>query len=409
MSTLKQAAAQAMTHLIRFGGLFAAALLAGIGPVSAATGDQLAYFDATSVDVPACASTNGSGVAHDGTNLILSCWDSNVLERVSGTWGSFANAGPITITGLSAGGLGALDWDPGRQKLWACNRDQQVVLIDMTAGSVVQSFAVPGAGCTDGLAYDASDDSLWMTKSANDDNWVIYHYKANGTFLAQFDVDPLAIFAYPPSGIAVACNQLYISGHDQTHVLVGPKTLGSATAFFQPDPNNAFMSDLTLDSHSFSGKSALWVLDRNSRRLWAAELPDCNLPPVCTAAAADPAALWPPNHKYVKIGITGVTDPDGDPITITATSVRQDEIVKGNGLGSGNTDPDATLIPLAVRAERNGNPKTPGNGRVYHIGFTASDGHGGTCTGTALVCVPHDQRPTGVCIDGGPLYDSLKP
>ena len=97
------------------------------------------------------------------------------------------------------------------------------------------------------------------------------------------------------------------------------------------------------------------------------------------------------------------------PVAITATSVRQDEIVKGNGLGSGNTDPDATLSPLAVRAERNGNPKTPGDGRVYHIGFTASDGNGGTCTGTALVCVPHDQRPTGVCIDGGPLYDSLKP
>ena len=32
-----------------------------------------------------------------------------------------------------------------------------------------------------------------------------------------------------------------------------------------------------------------------------------------------------------------------------------------------------------------------GDGRVYRIGFSAKDGAGGTCTGTVLVGVPHDQ------------------
>ena len=109
----------------------------------------------------------------------------------------------------------------------------------------------------------------------------------------------------------------------------------------------------------------------------------------------------------VPISITGVTDPDGNPVTITATSITQDEAVRETGIGSGNTAPDARLSLLAVRAERNGNPKTPGNGRVYHIDFTADDGNGGQCTGTVNVCVPHDQGKGSTCVDGGPLYNSL--
>src|SRR3990172_7434580 len=50
-----------------------------------------------------------------------------------------------------------------------------------------------------------------------------------------------------------------------------------------------------------------------------------NLPPVCSGAAASEAVLWPPNHRYRTITIRGVTDPDGDPVTITVTGITQDE------------------------------------------------------------------------------------
>lgn len=132
-----------------------------------------------------------------------------------------------------------------------------------------------------------------------------------------------------------------------------------------------------------------------------------NSNPVCSAATASPTGLWPPNHQLVRVLITGATDPDGDPITIAATHITQDEPVTGSGQGAGKTLSDATLSPIAIRAERNGNPKTPGNGRVYHISFTADDGAGGSCSGVVQVCVPHDQRPGGTCIDGGPLYSSI--
>ncbi|MBI4334668.1 MAG: hypothetical protein HY673_25725, partial [Chloroflexi bacterium] len=131
---------------------------------------------------------------------------------------------------------------------------------------------------------------------------------------------------------------------------------------------------------------------------------DVDAPPRCDLAQASPALLWPPNHKLVPVGITGVTDPDNDQVTLTVTGVTQDEPV--NGLGDGDTSPDAVTqgSNVLLRAERAGN----GNGRVYQVTFTASDGFGGSCTGTVMVCVPRDRGAAG-CVDGGQLHDSTQP
>lgn len=126
-------------------------------------------------------------------------------------------------------------------------------------------------------------------------------------------------------------------------------------------------------------------------------------PPDCSQAYANSNTLWPPNHKYQSISINGVTDPDGDPVTTAVNYIKQDEPV--NGLGDGDTSPDATISPLQVRAERSGTA----NGRVYQIGFTAQDGKDGQCSGTVTVCVPHDQGKGKVCVDDGAQYDSTQP
>ena len=100
--------------------------------------------------------------------------------------------------------------------------------------------------------------------------------------------------------------------------------------------------------------------------------------------------------------MTGVTDSDRDPISITVTRVEQDEPPATAGC------PDAMGVgtgALALRAERNGQ----GDGRVYHVHFTATDGRGGACSGAVTVCVPHDQRPGQACDDGGALFDSTGP
>jgi hypothetical protein len=144
------------------------------------------------------------------------------------------------------------------------------------------------------------------------------------------------------------------------------------------------------------------------------------------------------------VNINGVSDPDGDPITILVTGVTQDEPVENRGWddhvtpsegdggetgddavavvdrghvgddhsGKGHGDDrrgcaDAVIDPdggLRLRAERDGR----GNGRVYTVWFTATDGQGGSCDGSVEVCVPRDPRHP-VCIDDGGAFNSLGP
>lgn len=128
-----------------------------------------------------------------------------------------------------------------------------------------------------------------------------------------------------------------------------------------------------------------------------------NQPPNCDLAAPSVSELWPPNHQMTPVTINGVTDPDGDAIAIAIAGIFQDEPV--NGAGDGDTGPDGAGIDTSiaeVRAERAGG----GNGRYYHISFTADDGNGGSCSGAVQVSVPASQGKKGAAVDDGPLYDS---
>ncbi|MGY1697175.1 PKD domain-containing protein [Geodermatophilus sp. SYSU D00814] len=127
-----------------------------------------------------------------------------------------------------------------------------------------------------------------------------------------------------------------------------------------------------------------------------------NRAPSCAAASPTVASLWSPNHKPVPVGITGLTDAEGDALTVVVTGVRQDEPVREPG--SGRTAPDASGVGTSTAlllAERAGG----GDGRVYHVAFTVTDGHEGQCTGTVAVGVPHDQRGSAP-VDQGALFDS---
>jgi hypothetical protein len=95
--------------------------------------------------------------------------------------------------------------------------------------------------------------------------------------------------------------------------------------------------------------------------------------PDCTNVRPSSTTLWPPNHAFTLLTVTGARDGLGHPIAGVVETVTQDEPVKG--LGDGDTSPDAKLVhgrpdQVFVRAERAG----PGDGRVYRI------------------CVPRDRR-----------------
>jgi hypothetical protein len=101
---------------------------------------------------------------------------------------------------------------------------------------------------------------------------------------------------------------------------------------------------------------------------------------------ASPSAIEPANADQMKlITLSGASDPDGDPVSYRIDAVSQDEPVSGAGIGD-ETSPDAQLTAggsdtneVLVRAERN----PFGNGRVYRIAYTVSDGNGGSCSRTA--------------------------
>jgi len=101
----------------------------------------------------------------------------------------------------------------------------------------------------------------------------------------------------------------------------------------------------------------------------------------------------------------GVTDPDGDPVTISIYAITSDEPTESDkGSGGATHAPDASGIgtdTASVRAERSGKA----DGRVYVIHFTAIDGRGGECEGTVTVNVPHDQSSEDCpAIDSGQNY-----
>jgi cysteine-rich repeat protein len=124
-----------------------------------------------------------------------------------------------------------------------------------------------------------------------------------------------------------------------------------------------------------------------------------NLPPDCLDAAASVTDVWPPNHKLVPVTVDGVLDPEGDLVAIVITDVAQDEPVDdatcADAFGVG-TD------TVELRSEREGS----GDGRVYHVTFTATDPFGASCAGEVAVCVRHDNGNGSACGDGGPLFDS---
>lgn len=123
-----------------------------------------------------------------------------------------------------------------------------------------------------------------------------------------------------------------------------------------------------------------------------------NQPPDCTTGKPSPAELWPPNGEMKQVRLEGVTDINGDPLSIRVVGVTQDEPLTQRGT------PDAVVNRgvLSLRAARQGS----GNGRVYRVIFVATDTQGASCTGTVAVSVPHSRSPHGSAIDDGIIVDS---
>jgi hypothetical protein len=116
------------------------------------------------------------------------------------------------------------------------------------------------------------------------------------------------------------------------------------------------------------------------------------LPP-SIAFTLDPTRLWPPNHRLVPIGaavtVADVCNPNPPFVLASITSNEPDD-----GLGDGDTVNDiqgaafgTPDLAFLLRAERSGK----GNGRIYTVVYTVTDGSSNTVSATQAVVVPKSQ------------------
>lgn len=146
---------------------------------------------------------------------------------------------------------------------------------------------------------------------------------------------------------------------------------------------------LDLDAgRAFVGFTAGTGADAQAHDILSFGFSNGNEAPECSGVTATPGTLWPPNHRLERVTLGGATDPDGDPTSIAVTGVTHDEPDRGNGARPPDVLAGAAPHEVLLRAERGGG----GDGRLYRISFTVSDGHGGECSGAVGVAVPHSRR-----------------
>ena len=132
-----------------------------------------------------------------------------------------------------------------------------------------------------------------------------------------------------------------------------------------------------------------------------------NTPPDCSGVVANPSALPPDARKFETITLSGAGDADHDTLSWRIDSVQQDEPVSRAGGKQSGSDAQlpggaAATNQVQVRAER----IASGNGRVYRIAYTVSDGTAG-CSGVAHVSVARNKHEGAVDDGDTQRWDSF--
>ncbi len=352
-------------------------------------------------DLGATSSTVFARIADDDNVSGGATLDVTVIPANSPPTVTVANSGVTVDEGQTAANNGGFDdIDTG-----------DVVTVTASIGTVTQAGTQSGTWNWSYDTTDGPDDSDTVTITATDSEGV--------TATATFDLTVNNVAPTAEAGLnqTVFRNELVsvdgtwidpAESNDNPYAWTwdldgdaSPDSSGSASYGDTVNGSTTFALEgfytLTFDVTDEDGLSGSDTV----------EIEVLNQAPDCSNVAPSIAELWAPNHKFESINVLGVTDGDGDTVSINIDSISQDEPVDTNGDGKFTPDGKGVGTDTAeVRAERSGTKKVPGDGRVYHIGFTADDGHGGTCSGEVQVGVPHDKGKKSTLVDGGAIYDS---
>ena len=216
-----------------------------------------------------CPSSVNTGLAFDGTNLILSCWESNRLDFLSTADAHVVRQ--LVVNGMSD--IRAMAWDGKSNRLWACNDGNQVYLVD-TSDPDGNGQVGPGAevqykfnvhSCVDGLAFDGADETIW---SSPDASMPINRYSKTGTLLSSYNNYALTGGSYGNSGLAIGAGKVYMANNGGQQIWVADKPPTTST-LFAAFPRR--IEDLECDDITFraDGISVIWQQDAYDRRIQA--------------------------------------------------------------------------------------------------------------------------------------------
>jgi hypothetical protein len=326
---------------------------------------------------------------------------------------SFGNGDGTFRTGpdivVPAQELRALDVDhDGHVDLVAIARMSASVVYGRGDGTAAEIVGIPVQSWFPALSWGDFDGDGSMDVVAPTTSGVAVFLGRGRTFVRSADTDA-------PAGAAVGD----LDGDGFADLMAGGVWFGHGDGTFERDePIYGPGGSTYLDDRNGDGLADVVVAgsyDEDDYENTLTLIPNRttrNRPPVTANARAVVGRAWPPNGGFADVAISGVTDPDGDAVTIACLGVTQDEPLSGGPgaeapRGSGkraNDCADAVIVPggyARVRLARDGS----GNGRVYDIAYRASDGCGGSSLGSVRICVPHD--PDGDCVDDGQRFNSL--
>ncbi|AZH25382.1 SipW-dependent-type signal peptide-containing protein [Haloplanus aerogenes] len=253
------------------------------GSAAAAEGDVLGAADLPGHSV-------GVGIGFDGTYVYtLDGLQSSTLQVYTPTPGG-SEASPVTATlvaekNIVTGGgspvfISTVDWDQGRERLWAADNGGGAHLIDVgdpTDGSedaiAEFQFSAP-SGLIDGLAYDGNGDTIWWSQDVQP---TLYHFEADGTQIETItptdqNGNPMGI-----SGVATGVDvngrpTLYVGNHTGAERIIRIYA-DDGTYISDFETPQGRIEDLACDPNTYD-TTALLTMDAFDDTYFAFEIPE---------------------------------------------------------------------------------------------------------------------------------------
>jgi Putative Ig domain len=387
-ATIEQDTQETMSRIF-----FAAGLLALLAaePATAQVGTTLRVITVPVTSSSCC----GIGIAVDcnGDLYYTNSFDPTLYQIDA--FGNLLNTTPITDS--ATGGpvtVGAISWDNNRMMLWggtdSSGSPVSAYLIDPGTGSATFQFLAvdAGFGFTDGIAYDASDDSVWIS---DDVSTLISHQDATtGADLGS--LAPLDSIGNPltdVSGVSRGTGNILYLGQDGLGqiVQVDKNTGAFISTFASPGGRD---EDLECDPINFGGTLALWSKDAYNNQITAIEVEPGTC--ACGGAANNPPLFVAPSPCDQTLSLS-VGAPFSYTVSVLDVDPNDTVTLNASGVPAGATH--APGLPASGNPVSTTFSWTPTNAQVgvYNIVYTATDSssppRSTTCTVTLVVAECH--------------------